>query len=181
MGARNPLVLALSAAALGLGLIQTGCGASVNELNVVEGEKVQLGELSYNIQISRFLNPADQEDKAYLSGQPPLPNDKQWLGVFMQIHNSADTVEHVARDFVITDTQGHKYSPVPSKSDFALRLGGPIPADGDLPEPESAAANGPTQGAMLLFEVDEGANENRPLELEIPSSGGETGRVTLDI
>ena len=46
-----------------------------------------LGNLEYNIQISRFLNPSDQEDKAYLKGAPPLPRGSYYLGIFLQVHN----------------------------------------------------------------------------------------------
>src|SRR5919198_3669470 len=104
MGARTTLA-ALMAALLGLGLLTAGCGSSGDSLDVVEGEPVQLSDLSYNVQISRFLNPADPEDRAYLSGQSPLPDDKLWLGVFMQIHNGPGTEQDVARNFVLVDTQ----------------------------------------------------------------------------
>jgi hypothetical protein len=50
-----------------------------------------------------------------------------------------------------------------------------------LPEPESTAANGPIQGAMVLFLIDEGATELRPLILDIPSSTGSVGEIELDI
>ncbi len=54
-------------------------------------------------------------------------------------------------------------------------------ANGELPEPESAAANGPIQAAMVLFLVDRTALEDVPLVLHIPSSTGEVGDVELDI
>ena len=54
-------------------------------------------------------------------------------------------------------------------------------ANEQLPEPESTAANGPIQGAMVLFLIDEAATEDRPLILDIPSSAGAAGEVELDI
>jgi hypothetical protein len=34
---------------------------------------------------------------------------------------------------------------------------------------------------MVLFVIQDASTENRPLELEIPSSSGESGEVELDI
>jgi hypothetical protein len=34
---------------------------------------------------------------------------------------------------------------------------------------------------MILFKITDSSTENRPLELTIPSSTGESGTVTLDI
>jgi len=171
----------LLAAALGLGLVTSGCGNDESDTSVTEGEPVELGGVSYNVSISRFLNPADPEDRAYLAGQKPLANDQQWFGVFMQLHNDAGTAQPVPSDFSVRDTQGNKYQPVPSQSVFALKLGGEIGPGADLPEPETAAAGGPIEGAMVLFLIDEGAIQNRPLTLEIPASNGQVGEVTLDI
>ena len=36
---------------------------------------------------------------------------------------------------------------------------------------ETAAANGPIEGSMILFELPEAANENRPLQLVVPGDG----------
>jgi hypothetical protein len=50
----------------------------------------------------------------------------------------------------------------------------------DIPAPGTPAANGPTQSALVLFLMDQGVTENRPLKLEIDYAG-ETGEITLDI
>ena len=55
------------------------------------------------------------------------------------------------------------------------------PANTQLPEPETTAANGPIQGAMVLFLIDRSAVEDRPLVLHIPSSTGQVGDVELDL
>ena len=47
--------------------------------------------------------------------------------------------------------------------------------------PNSIAADGPTQGSLILFLIEEASTENRPLELEIPLPSGEVGVVELDI
>ncbi len=178
---RLGVALAL-AAALVAGMLLSGCETDPeNDLSAEEGQSLKLGELLYNVQISRFLNPSDPEDEAYLAGQPPPPNDKLYLGVFMLIENEADTAQDVPSEFKVVDTEGTEFDPVPSTSLFALELGGQVAANDQLPGLESTAANGPIQGAMVLFLIDEAATEDLPLVLDIPSSTGSTGEVELDI
>jgi hypothetical protein len=173
--------LALAAALL-VGVVLSGCNTNPEtDLSVDEGQPVKLGDLLYNVEISRFLNPSDPEDRAYLAGQPAPPNDKLYLGVFMLIQNESDTAQEVPTDFKVVDTEGTEFKPIPSDSLFALELGGQVGANDQLPEPESTAANGPIQGSMVLFLIDENATEDRPLTLDIPSSSGSTGEVELDI
>ena len=50
-----------------------GCGDDEPELDVIEGEPIEADDVSYNVVISRFLNPDDTEDEGYLVGQPPPP------------------------------------------------------------------------------------------------------------
>lgn len=170
------------AAALVVGTLLAGCETSPEgDLSAEEGQEMRLGELLYNVQISRFLNPGDPEDEAYLAGQPPPPNDKLYLGVFMLIQNESDTTQEVPSEFKVVDTEGTEFDPVPSTSLFALELGGTVAANDQLPGLESPAANGPIQGAMVLFLIDEAATEDLPLVLDIPSSTGSPGEVELDI
>jgi hypothetical protein len=170
------------AAALVLGVLLSGCNSSPEtDLSVDEGQPMKLGDLLYNVEISRFLNPRDPEDRAYLAGQPPPPNDKLYLGVFMLIENEADTAQQVPSDFKVVDTEGTEFKPIPSQSLFALKLGGTVGGKDQLPGPESTAANGPIQGSMVLFLIDQAATEDRPLTLDIPSTTGSVGEVELDI
>ncbi len=50
-----------------------------------------------------------------------------------------------------------------------------------IPAPDTVAAAGPTQGALILFLVDDDVSEERPLELEIESAAGGEGLIELDI
>jgi hypothetical protein len=170
------------AGALLAALLLAGCETNPeSDLSVEEGQPVKLGDLLYNVQISRPLNPADPEDEAYLVDQPPPPDDELYLGVFIVIENEGDSPQTVPEDFVVTDTEGDEFEPIPSRSLFALELGGTVPGQRELPNPESTAANGPIQGAMILFLIPEVATEARPLTLDIPSPDGEVGEVELDL
>jgi hypothetical protein len=179
--ARLGAALALAGALL-VGSILSGCGDHPDsDLSVGEGQPLKLGDLVYNVQISRPLNPTDPEDKAYLADQPPPPNDKLYLGVFMQVENDSDTPQELPSEMTVVDTAGSEFQPLPNRSEFALDLGGTVPGDRQAPDLESTAANGPIQGAMVLFLIDEAATELRPLRLDIPSPDGEVGEVELDI
>jgi hypothetical protein len=173
-------VAAIAAVALGLGF--AGCNTDPEQTtHVSEGQGMQLGDLLYNVQITRILNPSDAEDKAYLVGQKPPGPDQYYLGVFMRIQNEGDTSAQVPTGFKVVDTIGDTFNPIPSKSLFALKLGDTMHSGDELPEPESTAANGPIEGSMVLFRVTESAVQDRPLPLQIPSSAGSTGTVELDI
>lgn len=181
-GFTTRLSLVVVAAAIALGSVFSGCDTAPENANqVTEGQGIKLGDLLYNVQITRILNPTDQEDEAYLVGQKAPGPDQYYLGVFMRVDNEGDASGQVATDFKIVDTVGDTFDPVPSKSLFALNLGATIPPGDQLPQGETTAANGPIEGAMVLFRIDSSAVQNRPLTLEIPSSDGSTGEVELDI
>src|SRR5688572_1972237 len=160
-----------------------GCGEEEGEeaLESVEGEPLHLDELIYNVAITRFLNPEELEDAAYLVGQEPEPSGKSYLAVFMLIKNdNEDEAVESADGYLVTDAGGRRYEPLPSESPYAMEIGATVEPDGTIPEPDTTAADGPTQGAMLLFLVDDDVSEERPLELDIEAAG-ETGVVELDI
>jgi hypothetical protein len=149
---------------------------------------LDVGPLIYEVQLSRQLNPADVEDSAYLKGLPPaerqLAPGQEWFGVFVQVYNHTSQELPAASAPTVTDTQGNVYSPiVPDQTnDFAYR-GGPVPAQGQLPVPSSIAADGPTQGALLLYKIRVVSLDNRPLEFKIvdPTNSLQRASAELDV
>ena len=177
---KGALAVALALALLGAGV--AGCGEG-NDKSVDEGVPLKLGDLEFNVQITRFLNVYSREDQLYVTGQHvPPPASKDYLAVFMTVRNTGGDDLHLPTvdQMEIVDTTGATYHPLVTHSVFALPIGGIVPAHDIVPLPESAAANGPVQGSFLLFQVDQGVNENRPLELEI-TSGNEKGSIKLDL
>ena len=179
-GHKGALALVLLCALAVLGV--AGCGNDLGK-EADEGVPIQLGDLKFNVQETRFLNPSQPDDKQYLEGQKlPTPAGKDYLGVFLTIHNTGDNPVRLPTnaDMSVVDTTGAAYESIPSHTDFAAPLGSVLAPGGDIPAPGTAAANGPTQGALVLFLVDQNLSENRPPKLEI-NSAGESGEITLDI
>ncbi len=180
MRLRHPIVLALC---LLLGLTLSGgltaCGAE-QEAEGSEGEPFEVADLSYNIGLTRFLNPDDAEDAEYLVGQPRLDPGTGYLGVFLTIENETDVARPSASEYTVIDTLDNEYDALESKSPYALELAAEVPAEGSLPLEDTTAATGPNHGSLLIFLVDDAINENRPLLLEIKTAAG-TGEVLLDI
>ncbi len=169
----------LAAAVLAGGL--SACGGNGSEESLVaEGEPIAISGLEYNVQLTRFLNPHDVEDSEYLVGMPPPPPGKEYLGVFMVITNQTDEARPSATNFVVNDTLANEYDFLESQSPYALDIGAEVPGKGQIPNVDSTAGTGPNQGSLLIFLVDDSVSDNRPLELDIQTFGGD-GKVTLDI
>lgn len=158
----------------------SACGYSSDSKDVVEGEPVQLGELQYNVVFSRFLNPKDNEDSAYLVGQPPAPPGHSYFGVFLEVQNESEEAQTLAGSFTIADAGHETYEAIPSRSLYALPFGGEVESQEQIPILDSTPQQGPIEGAVVLFELPASASENRPLTLSIPGPEG-PAEVTLDL
>jgi len=178
-------VLALAALAA---LALAGCGDKTDYIRTAdtEGVYVDVGNLVYQVQISRYLNPADVEDREYLVGVPPneatLAADELWFGVFMRVKNYSDETLKPTTQFFITDTEGNKFYPVPlpASNPFAYNPK-PLGPDQVYPPPDSAAASGPIQGSLILFKLKTESIQNRPLVLHIEQPGQDGAEIDLDL
>jgi hypothetical protein len=168
--------VALVVVALGL----AACGSSESN-DVNEGEPVRLGELEFNVTFSRYLNPNDTEDAAYLVGQPEPPKGESYFGVFFEVQNESDEVQRLPTEMTITDADDNEFEPVESESIYALELGGEVPGEEQIPILDTPAQQGPIEGAVVIVLLPEEASANRPLVLHIPGPEGEEGNVTLDL
>jgi hypothetical protein len=169
-------VLALAVTAFAL----SACGYSSDSKDVPEGEPVKLGELQYNVVFSRFLNPNDNEDSAYLVGQPELPEGHSYFGVFIEVQNKSEETQTLADSFTITDAGHETFDAIPTKSLYALPFGGEVESQEQIPILDSTPQQGPIEGSLVLFELPASASENRPLTLSIPGPEGPAA-VTLDL
>lgn len=182
MPRRTRLALPLLAALL-LGLLaltMSACGYSSDSKDVAEGEVVELGDLKYQVVFSRFLNPSDNEDAAYLVGQPPLPKGSSYFGVFLEVQNKSEDTQKLAESFTIKDADEETFEAIPSESLYAFPFGGEVESQEPIPAPDSTPQQGPIEGSLVLFELPSVASENRPLTLFIAGPGG-PAEVKLDL
>jgi hypothetical protein len=180
------VLLALTAlAALATG----GCGNKTEQVTVAETEGiyVSVDDLTYQVQLSRILDPASPEDGVYLSGLPDgeeVGADEVWFGVFMRVENETEESLPAAQQFRIVDTQHTEFEPIeidPEINPFGYQPR-PIPPGELLPERNSPPSDNTIQGALVLFKVKIQSLYNRPLELEIESdTGGDNAVVNLDV
>lgn len=160
--ARGALACAL---ALVPAVAATGCGPEEEAHR--EGLAIELEGITYNVFITRQLNLMDVEDRGYAK-LPPAPPETTYYGVFLEACNVSDEALETAADFRVVDTQENVFEPVDLEPDnaFAYRPQLLQPEE-CLPETGSLASQGPTGGALLVFEIPLESAENRPLELEI--------------
>lgn len=155
-------------------------GAAAPYLNV--------GNLVYQVEISRSLNPWEAEDAAFLVGLPSdgkeLKQGEEWLGVFMQVFNETKSPQPAAGEVTISDAEDKVYRPVEPKSTnlFAYRPG-TVPAKDMIPAPDTAASYNSTGGALLIYKISLEALEARPLTIHIvnPEDPAEKASAELDV
>ena len=184
--ARVLLLLALAgvcAAAL------VGCGNKVETRTIgeTEGIYVDVGDLKYQVQLSRIINPNDEEDRAYLAGLPagtaePKP-DEAWFGVWMRVQNvRSDETFPAADEFSISDTQEHTFTPIELENNPFAYEAQDLTPHMIVPTPNSPAGEGVIQGSLILFKLTTESLANRPLEFKIQSpSSADVGIVDLDV
>lgn len=174
----------LAAGALVLGL--AACQESHPTSGDGEGVYVDAGPITYQVQISRQLNPFSPEDREYVNGVSSVrPSASQmWFAVFLWAKNQTHTNQNTSDSFDIVDTDGNRYYPVaidPHVNPFAWTSQTLAP-NGTEPGPDSVGAFGPTQGDELLFKLNNTVYSNRPLTLEIYASGEQQpSSVSLDL
>jgi len=176
-------------AALLIALVAGGCGHE--ELTVADTESLytEIDGLKYQIQMSRYMNVNDVEDREYLKGLPEgtaQPSaDEVWFGIWVRVQNEGDKTLPSADTWEIHDTQGNVFRPIPIDTDinpFAFQKGIDVPPATVLPLSSSAAGQGPIQGSLLLFKLKTESLQNRPLELHFSNGAqGQTGIYDIDV
>jgi hypothetical protein len=186
---RPRIATAAIAVALALGLAACGQEAHPNFASSNNnGEYVDAGPISYQLQISRELNQYSTEDSQYVQGIPsgsaPPGAAELWFGVFLWAKNQTDQPQTTTNTFDIVDTTRQHYYPIPlapALNPYAWSKA-MLPASGTYPPPNTTAYYGPTQGGLLLFRLPTTIYSNRPLLLEIYAPGqSKPARISLDL
>jgi hypothetical protein len=180
-------VLTLGVSACGQEEVDKGGYQTENaQVAETEGIYLELGEMKYQVQISRQLNPLLIDDRDYFEGisegDLDLADDEVWFGVWMRVENESKEPQAAAERFTIVDTQENEYVPVQigeeNKFAYAAREveGGKL-----LPDPNGPAGERQPNGALLLYKLKRFSLDNRPLELIIEGPEGERAIVNLDV
>ena len=189
MSAARRIATLASAALLAAGVAACGQEAHPRVADANNnGGYVDAGPVTYQLQISRVLNPFSNEDKQYIAGLPsgtsPAGADQSWYGVFLWAKNQTHQPQQTTDNFVVVDTEGNHYYPIklnPAENGFAWTSESLAPLQTE-PKPGTTASFGPTQGGLLLFKISNSAYSNRPLTLEILGSGNQQlASISLDL
>jgi hypothetical protein len=184
------LILFLCALTLAVGL--TACGHKEAHPTQADannnGGYVDAGPVTYQLQISRELNPYQVEDSTYIKGLPAgstAPSAQQfWYGVFLWAKNQTHHDYTTLANFEITDSQGDAYYPLkldPNVNPFAWTPQTLAPNQIE-PGPNTVASAGPTQGGLLLFRLNDTAYSDRPLTLWLLSADNKKlGSISLNL
>ena len=190
---RLPLLLAVGALAVGV----SGCGfehraarptdVSQDELSNGAEPYFWSGPITYQVQISRQLNPFDSYDVQYLSGvkgAQSLGPQQFWFGVFLWAKNQSGHNATTADRFEIVDSAGNVYQPTPlsaGTNPFAWTQQTLSP-NAVEPVADSAPSTSSPGGGLILFKLDQAVYSNRPLTLKIYAPGSsKPSNVSLDL
>jgi hypothetical protein len=186
------LVVALAVAACGSNshhnapLVGTLAGHEVGS-EVNNGEYIQAGPITYQLQVSRELNPYSVQDAEYIKGLPagftPPDANQLWYGVFLWAKNQHHVALRTSDNFKIVDTQGITYYPIklnPALNPYVW-TSQLLPYEGTYPVPNSVQSEGESQGGLVLFKLDSSAYSDRPLTFYILNHHGQKlGSISLD-
>lgn len=190
---RLPLLVAVAALAVGV----SGCGVEHREARASNVSQEELsngaepyfwtGPVTYQVQVSRQLNPFDSYDVQYLSGVPgaqSLSSQQFWFGVFLWAKNQSGHNAQTADKFEIVDSAGNVYTPTPLNAGVnpyawtQQTLG----ANGIEPVTDSAASDSSPGGGLILFKLNDSVYSNRPLTLKVFAPGSsKASSVSLDL
>jgi hypothetical protein len=149
---------------------------------------VNAGPITYQLQVSRELNPFATEDRQYLAGLPSgagsIGANQLWYGVFLWAKNQSHRPQLTASRFDIVDSNGDRFSPVRLNAELNAYAWTPqlLRASASQPLPSTTAYAGPTGGNLLLFKLPTSVYSNRPLTLQIyPSGSSKPSAISLDL
>jgi hypothetical protein len=187
----KPRRLLTAASLIAAASLASACG--VHHPNAADanndGAYVKAGPVTYQLEVSRLLNPYSSEDSGYLAGlskkQAALAPDQEWYGVFLWAKNTTKQEQKTTDNFVVVDTVGDKYYPVRYANPYVWTSQTLAPGDIE-PEPNTTASYGPIGGSLILFKVYglgvKSVYSNRPLTLDIIGSTGKVwATISLDL
>jgi hypothetical protein len=183
------IVTLAGAAASAIAISACGAGEHATYADNLGPGYVQVGQLNYQVQVSRELNPWDKnEDAWYLTGFSPsqlaLPTSELFFGVSLQVFNWTKHPSTPTSDFYITDTVGERFTPMVNANPNPYSyVAASIPSGGRLPNVSSNAFSGWTQGEFIVFKIPYASIVSRPFILHIVNQAQPVrqSQIELDI
>ncbi len=182
---RHLLGLPTAAIAAVAAVVLAGCGGPGNQ-GAQSGTTVHQNGIAYSVQYSRELNPETPDDRVYLGGLAASkslePPGTTLLGVFLQAQNDAATPRRAVPAPLLADAFGQSWQPLrlPAGDPYGYR-GGTLQPGGQLPGPDSVAAEGATTGLALVYRVPTGVFlGDRPFTVQFGTSE-QAASVQLDV
>lgn len=188
--------LSAAVCAIAVGALAGGCGFGLHDDHNADsnsqGIYVHAGPVTYQLQVSRELDPYSPEDSGYLAGlskkEATLSPSQLWFGVFLWAKNETNRTQMTTNNFDIVDTEGHIYRPLhlsPSANPY-IWYSMPLAPGATEPNGDTTAGYGPTGGRLLLFKLPAlgtlSVYNNRPLTLQIRGNTNKVwGTISLDL
>jgi hypothetical protein len=181
---RIRLLRAASPALLAATLVVAGCGAPP-EHNAPAGTSVVRDGIAYSVQTSRALNPLDPDDGSLLEGFRDAKRldgpDTTPVVVFLQAMNEASGTRRAIMAPQLIDAFGRVFRPLDPVGNGLDYHGGRLSAGQQIPDPRSDAAEGPADGAALIYRVPADVFlADRPFTLRFGAGDG-AASVQLDL
>jgi len=164
-------------------LLIAGCGGGEeptdNAVEATERNTVELGDLTYRVNLFRQLNPRIAPDDAIYDG-PPAGDGQGFYAAFLRVCNETDSSVAPTGAVSLEDAFGDGFRRVDLGEDNEFAYSSrPLQPGECLPE-ENTAASRTVEGATVLFEVPLDQIDDRPFVLEL-GEGDERRRIQLDL
>jgi hypothetical protein len=183
--ARFPSLRAASMGLLAATLVVVaGCGGPP-EHNAPAGTTVVQDGVAYSVQTSRELNPLDPDDRTLLQGVRDGTRldglDTTLVGVFLQASDEVSGTRRAVTAPELVDAFGTVFRPLDPVGNALAYHGGRLSAGQQIPDPRSDAAEGPADGAALIYPVSTDVFlTDRPFTLRFGAGDG-AASVQLDL
>jgi hypothetical protein len=147
----------------------------------IQGPRVKLGDLLYNVTDVRILKRNRPSDAPYVVNLQKAPPGNAYLGVFVRIYNLSAKTQTSAPGYLLEPSRspGNAVMNQSSESPYQLAIGAPVAAGGQLPVPGSAAAEGKIPGGLVLYRINADVTSNQPLDLVLNTAAGQLAKVRL--
>ena len=161
--------------------VRRTASASKAELPPIQGLRVDVDGLIYNVTDVRVLDFDSPSAAPYLTNLQRPGKGSGYLGVFLRVYNPNGRDMTSAPGFLLEPSKAPELAEMnkASESPYSFILGAKVPANGVIPEPGSAAAAGKFPGGLLLYGISSKTTAGQPLDLVVHTAKGTIAKLRL--